>query len=348
MRIVVNDVAATPSSGGGYQVLKDFYNEVLKSDNKNFKWIFLLSGDYFKTSDNVKIINMNEEKTWLNRLKFDLFSGKKIIKDLKADAYISLQNTATLGLEIPQFVYLQQIIPYQKEVSFSFFKKEERRFAIYQKIIGRIFNFLFKFSSATVIVQTKTTKELVERKINSEILTCYPKVKIKDNLKSLNTNSNIFIYPAGDYFYKNHDVIIQASKILKEKGINNFKILFTIKDRKIDDLNIIQIGLIDKDVLFDEMKVSNLLFTSSFESFGLPLEEARLMGINIIAPNLPYAKEILNEYPNAYFFELNNPGDLALTLENILNSGDKKVGDFQEKGESLMNLLVEKLYEQDN
>ena len=55
MRIVVNDIAATPNAGGVYSILEDFYNEVVKNDNKN-KWFFLLSGKYFKETDNVKII----------------------------------------------------------------------------------------------------------------------------------------------------------------------------------------------------------------------------------------------------------------------------------------------------
>lgn len=344
MRIVVNDIAATPLSGGGYQVLKDFYDEVLQYNNKNLEWIFLLSGNYFETNDKVRIIDMSKYKSWVKRMKFDLFNGKKIINELKADAYISLQNTATLGLSIPQVVYLHQIIPYQNEITFSFFKKEERKFAIYQRIIGKIFNLLFKYSKATVVVQTKAMKKLVKQKINNEIFTCYPDVKIDNKFKRKQRSSlSTFIYPASNHFYKNHRVIVEAAKLLLERGILNFEVIFTIKGQQINQANINQIGQLDKEKLIEKMSNSTLLFASSFESFGLPLEEARQLGIRIIAPNLPYAKEILDNYPNAFFFDIEKPYDLSLMMEQVISQKSYNLAKVKNKEENLLNLVLELL-----
>ncbi|NRE76400.1 glycosyltransferase family 1 protein, partial [Enterococcus faecium] len=104
MRIVVNDIAA--SEGGAMSVLKDFYEEV-KEFGADHEWIFLLGDYYLEETPNIKVYVYPEiKKSWLKRLNFDFYFGKNIVNEFKPDIYLSLQNTATLGIKCNQYVYL--------------------------------------------------------------------------------------------------------------------------------------------------------------------------------------------------------------------------------------------------
>lgn len=116
MRIVVNDIAA--SEGGAMSVLRDLHSDIISSGDEN-EWIFLLGEKFIEESDNIKVLTFPKIKTsWIKRLDFDFISGKKIINKLQPDIYLSLQNTATIGVKAPQYVFLHQPLPYQKEKIF--------------------------------------------------------------------------------------------------------------------------------------------------------------------------------------------------------------------------------------
>ncbi|HGF7672956.1 TPA: glycosyltransferase family 1 protein, partial [Enterococcus faecium] len=196
MKIVVNDIAA--SEGGALSVLNEFYAEILASEDKN-EWFFFLGKDYIPETNNIKVKTFPKiKKSWTRRLLFDLFYGRIIINKIKPDIYISLQNTATIGVKAKQYVYLHQSLPYQTEHTFSIFKKQERKYAIYQKIIGRIYNFLFYVSKSTIIVQTKWFKNAVKRKISNNVVIVPPKVNFVSRTyeSAINSNGEItFFYP---------------------------------------------------------------------------------------------------------------------------------------------------------
>lgn len=214
MRIVVNDIAA--STGGALTVLKDFYECVKNNDREN-EWIFLLGDNLLEETDNIKICSLPEVKN--NRFKklcFDLFTGKKYISALNPDKVLSMQNIITFGLKCPQILYIHQSIPFQKVKRFSFFKKDERAFAIYQHLIGVVIKKSAKKANK-VIVQTEWMKEAVckQCRINAAKIS-----KISPDVKNL---SNIVIVPEQIIpvfstrhlvVYKNNSLVFEAAKML--------------------------------------------------------------------------------------------------------------------------------------
>ena len=90
MRIVVNDIAA--SSGGVLTVLRDFYQYVRDNDTEN-EWYFLVSGDYIQSTERIHVIQLPQIKdSYLKRLQFDFFTGKKFIDNLKLFLYHKARN----------------------------------------------------------------------------------------------------------------------------------------------------------------------------------------------------------------------------------------------------------------
>lgn len=327
MKIVVNNIAA--SSGGALSILKSFYNYLVKYEtSKKNEWIFLLSDQYLEETENIKVIILNKvKKNWINRLKFDLYSGKKYITSLNPDVVFSLQNTITFGLKCPQVVYMHQSIPFQKVKKFSFLKSEERQLAVYQYIIGNLIKKSIKKADKTV-VQTKWIRDAVIEATNippQKIINVFPPQEDYTEFKSNNSfQINNFFYPATKNSYKNHKCIYDACSILNEKGIIDYNILLTIED-EINKENISCLGEIPFEQVMEKYNTSTLIFPSFIETVGLPLIEARQMGTLILAADCPFSREALDGYHNSYFFDPFKPKQLADLIEKVVTGQIRKV-----------------------
>lgn len=315
MRIVVNDIAA--SEGGGVSILRQLYQYIVSSDDKN-EWIFLLSQRYIDEKENVHIVICDDvKKSRFNRLKFDFIYGKKFIESFKPDVVFYLQNTLVRGISVPQVMYMDQSIPFQRIKNFSFLKKEEFPYAIYQHLIGKL-NYNACKKANRVIVQTEWLKDAIVKicKIDERhIHKIYPDLQM--DVKYYNTcnlkQNNRFFYPASDAIYKNHVCIKEAIKLL---GDNEIQMFLTL-DEKICPQSI-TLGRIEQKEVYEYMQNSVLVFPSYIESYGLPLEEARKIGTLILAADTPFAREILKDYKNAYFFSPFKPEELADLMKRVL------------------------------
>lgn len=330
MRIVVNDIAA--QKGGALTVLKDFYNYVKENDTEN-EWIFLLGEKLLEETDNIKIITLPKIKnSRIKKIIFDFFTGKKFIKKLKADIIFSLQNTAIMGLKIPQIVYIHQSIPFQKIKKFSFIKKKERSLAVYQHLIGRIIKRSAKVCDK-VIVQTDWMKKAVceQCKLSEEkVLKVLPVVPDLTSYETSKTfNKNCFFYPTAPAIYKNNNLIFEACKLLEEKKLKP-EVVLTLPKKYSKD-NVRCVGRLPYDEVISKYAESTLIFPSYIETFGFPMAEARKVGTVVLASDCPFSREVLENYDNAYFFNPVNAKELANLMEQVmLGQIEKKSIAYQE------------------
>jgi glycosyltransferase involved in cell wall biosynthesis len=352
VKIVVNDIAA--SEGGALSILRDFYDEIISSGDQN-QWVFLLGDHYLDSRENIEIIIFPDiKKSWLKRLKFDFFSGKKLINELKPDLYFSLQNTATLGVHCSQVVYLHQPLPYQKEKKYSFFRRKEVKYAVYQKIIGKIYTFLLKKSQANVIVQSEWMRENVRHTVPNEIKVIVPKIVEDINTvpkfsldRYKNQKEKFFFYPSGYYPYKNQEILFNAVEKLHNDGIVNFSVSLTIDKKIIQNRhfppNIKFLGNIDRQHVFELYSQSVLLFPSYIETFGLPLLEAKILNCPIITAETEFSREILRGYPNAIYFDKDDPNHLKMIMEAVIKNDfslTKSISERNSNEITIFNYLV--------
>ena len=198
-------------------------------------------------------------------------------------------------------------------------------FVIYH-ILHKILINLFMRNSDNLLVQTNVMKKI--------ILEARPKNKIfvedfywknitntfyRNYLRQDNTNKNnfllskikniaqintIFFYPASFNPHKNHKILFSSfenlSKNFSKKFSKNFKLMVTI-DKKImpyslrENKNILFLGNQSFETIFDIYTlVDYLIFPSLNESLGLPLIEAELNNLPIIASDLDYVYEVCN------------------------------------------------------
>lgn len=306
MRILVNDIAA--SSGGAKSILLEFYRFLVESGDTN-EWFFLLGEQLVEETENIHVILLPQiKKNWCRRLWFDCVSGRRLVRRIAPDVIFSMQNTAIFCGDIPQYIYVHQSLPFQNVKQFSFLKKTERVYAVYQYLIGSFIKWSVKYARG-IFVQTQWMKEAAAKYIAPEkILVVPPSIFLEENMEQppVPMQRNHFFYPANGAIYKNHGAIMDAVKLLNEEGITDFRVDLTLDAPVGSAENLTQItylGMLPRETVIEKFRSNILLFPSYIETYGLPLAEARLMHGLILAADTPFAREILDDYENAWFFD---------------------------------------------
>ena len=167
----------------------------------------------------------------------------------------------------------------------------------------------------TFVVQTPTMKRLLEQKTNGKIpvyilpfmreLSGYSrKVSQSEMPETINYD---FVYVASGEPHKNHRRLLEAWCLLAEEGI--FPSLCLTLDavrfaklnqemevlRQRHELLLTNVGeLSHQDILSLYKKAGAAIYPSTFESFGLPLIEARQAGLPVLASELDYVRDVLD------------------------------------------------------
>lgn len=324
MKIMVFDVPA--ESGGALSVLHDFYNEY-KLDQEN-EYIFVVSMPKFQETQNLKVLRYPWiKKSWVHRLYFDHFIAPKLIKKYKVDKVLSLQNVIIPHTNVYQGVFVHNALPFS-EYQFRF--NEDRFLWIYQNIIGKGIKNSIK-NADYVIVQNKWMKKICveELGVKSEKVEVHPPkidIKVKETFQANKESLSTFFYPASGVAFKNHKVIIDACLMLKDEGVTDYTVIFTLKGDennhikylydivKENKLPVKFIGRLTREEVFRLYSKSILLFPSYIETVGLPLLEARIHETPIIVSDCAYAHDILDCYDLAEYFNPFNGGILKKYL----------------------------------
>lgn len=340
----MNNTAA--SYGGALSILTSFISEVAYKSNDDFFFYIFCSVDLTKfNTKNVKIILLDNVKTNFQRLFWDYYGMKKWTKENKVNPnlIISLQNTSVKQFSHKkQIIYLHQPLPYYNQ-KWNPFKKSEQKLWFYKNIYSLFIQNSVK--NNLVIVQTNWMKEKVTKKHDipeGDVYVIAPiSSKSKKNNSVVNkkiTNDLVcgFFYPCSEAQYKNHEILLEAVNILKNRNISDFVLEISISGeskylRKLKkyiyqnnlNRNVKLIGRLEPDDVKDKyMQADCVLFPSYIETFGLPLLEAAELNLPIIASNLDYAKEVLKGYNKVYYADYKQSIEWADKMENVMMSVD--------------------------
>jgi glycosyltransferase involved in cell wall biosynthesis len=319
--IVVNAVAAIHS--GALSVLNNFIENALKSE---FNFL-IYTGIPINVPDNSNVrIIVRSKKTGLNRIYWDCY---KLNRELKLNKYVpdlllSLQNTDfRVTRSIPHVVFFHNpFMLYDK--NWNFFNKHERTFWFY-KVIYRLIVKMSLNNNSIIIVQSQWAKKaLKNRGFIEHTIKVFKDVRITPTNRIFQKNNGQTIklfYPATPLVYKNHKFLFKLFNYIKETDKSlfsriNLSLTITEQDLKILGLtesyqnvksSVSLTGYIDSKKVKQLYEESDfLIFPSLIETLGLPLIEASEYGMNILAVNLEYAKEVLENYKNVAFLECEN------------------------------------------
>lgn len=164
------------------------------------------------------------------------------------------------------------------------------------------------------VVQTQTMKGLLEKMVRGRVpVRILPFMAIPDgcarstSAREAEEKEFDFIYVASGEPHKNHLLLVEAWCLLASEGIfpslgltlsqTQYPILCRAIDKAsrrhgLKVTNVGELSAVDIDLLY--MKSGALIYPSRLESFGLPLLEARHMGLSVLAPELDYVRDVLD------------------------------------------------------
>jgi glycosyltransferase involved in cell wall biosynthesis len=166
-------------------------------------------------------------------------------------------------------------------------------------------------------------------------LTPIEEVKMKYGIEG-----DYFISPNQFWQHKNQNAIIEATSILKNKGIN-LKIVFTGKEhdyrnpdystflkQKVIDYKlqneILFLGFIDRTDQLTLMKHAQAVIQPSlFEGWSTVVEDAKALNQTLIVSNIPVHKEQLED--KAYFFNPEDFNELASKIIEVIVNPKEKI-----------------------
>lgn len=206
------------------------------------------------------------------------------------------------------------------------------------------------------IVQTPTMKRLLEGKTEGKTpVRMMPFVAESGSYsRELHANTSRekrnldFVYVASGEPHKNHKVLIEAWCLLAIDGVFP-RLKLTLDEKhfpelclwieqkvKVFQLNVVNAGVLSHDQikrLYTE--AGALIYPSTFESFGLPLIEARLACLPVIASELDYVRDVLDPEQT---FDPNSPVSIAKAVKRFIGLGESVVP-LQSAERFLKNIL---------
>ena len=326
MKIAVVDLAS--NNGGALAITHSFFEYIAAGNASSCEWYYIIANLSLNETPFVNIIRFPVAgKGLIHRAIVKHIKINRFIHNNQINAVVCMDNMGIANCNIPQFVYLHQSLPFQKIKKFSFFKKEEREFAIRQYLQGSLIKKSIS-SSTCVFVQTEWMKNAVLDQVrNVHVVNIgYPQYEVRGSTDEIKVLTKDFFYPCSPVIYKNIPVIIKAVNRLRKLGYS-FHFYITLTDDELKYLG--KTDTIDKDVFVCLGRISRekvhqlyqkttLVFPSYIESLGLPLVEARDMGRWIIASDCAFSHEILDSYPNKEYFHPFDEKGLLKLMRNVL------------------------------
>ena len=311
--------ASRINTGGGKVLLEYFMDRNKERDNI----VYLLDNRL-----NTSLVESGNYKYLIKNKNSFLPSKIKLILNKKKAKYFSFINIPSILLalfQVEQIVYIHNTY---------IFKNKSMKF-VYIRFLIKLAIFLDK--RITFHVQTKTVKDNFQETFNFKNIKIMPFYD-SDKLKKYQIlhASNIFIY---DFIYlglpsdhKNHELLLDALEIIPKNIV--FNIAMTVpkhEDRLLDKINkhnltshitIINLGLLSYNEAIESLAKSKcLIFPSLLETYGLPLIEAQIVGLDILASKLSYVNDVIE--PTDTFNPLDKVDIKDCITQYILNENNK-------------------------
>ena len=292
--------------GGGFELLKS----LLTSFDENSDVQFVLDERIVNRLDTSSLQNVFWVKpNPVSRFKAELFISRLKHKHDKIFCFHGLPPVFYKGSEIIVFL--------QNRLYISGFSVSGYNFKTALRLtFERLMFYVLRTRVTEFIVQSSSMKaqtELNLKSFQSILVTVLP--FIDQSSKCLTTGTQEkkydFAYIADGSAHKNHHTLFAAWRLLAEKGYYP-TLLVTLGDDNTQLIeaiaqlngeygcNIINVGYVSKDIvqkLYQQTKA--LIYPSLVESFGMPLIEAKQLGLAIVASELDYVRDVVN--PNETF-----------------------------------------------
>lgn len=333
--VIVNSSALR--SSGGLSIYRQFISHLSEYVNGNRYYIFVDSTVEQPIIDGVTYI-ADDDHSFSHRIAWEHGGLNRWLKKqkIKPDVIASLQNTGTVT-RCKQVIYYHQPLPFYSH-KWNPFKAEERLMWLYKYIYPLFVQNTINMNTHVVVQIPFIKRGFISRfNIDSErVHVLFPDVERIDasTVEPLyKEDGNIhLLYPATPLPYKEHATIVHAMALLRKHSphiaakvrihftffANDYPMLWAmVKKMELENLFVME-GCMPYDKLLSLYKSADgLLFPSTIETLGLPLLDATAFGLPIIASDLDYAHEVLDEYQGVVYADCSDYKLWAKAIEHI-------------------------------
>lgn len=335
---------------------EQFQLYILTSDKQGFEELKKVTG-YPKMKFVSEIIRYDKVEGFINKVSFKIFKNKFISKKIQLDWLFPLFDVPNHLKHISDLVFW--IPDLQEKFLPNFFSAEDvkMRHSRYLKMIELNHKIVFSSQSALDDFNTFYPDSKNEKKV-LQFAVIHPAL-MEEDIKNVKERYGI----TGDYFFspnqfwqhKNHISIIEAVKILKDKGVT-IKVIFTgkeydyrnpeyttdLKQKVIDyklENEILFLGFIDRiDQLVLMKNAQAVIQPSLFEGWSTVVEDAKALNQTLIVSNITVHKEQLGD--KGYFFNPNDANDLAHKIDEVISNSMNKLKYDLDYSENIKNFAI--------
>ncbi|RTY92273.1 glycosyltransferase family 1 protein [Flavobacterium sp. GT3R68] len=314
---------------------------ILAADEQVFQELKAVTG-YPQLKFVCSKVHYNKIETFINKVSKKILKRKLIFKKIDLDWLFPLYDVPDNLKHIRNLVFW--IPDLQEKHLPDFFSPEDLQYRhdSYEKMIALNHPIVFSSHAALNDFHTFYPHSKNEKKV-LQFAVVHSDLEVRD-INEVKAKYGIevdyFISPNQFWQHKNQIAIIEATKILKEKGIS-VKIIFTGKEhdhrnpeytnllkQKVSEYQleneIVFLGFIDRTDQLTLMKYAQAVIQPSlFEGWGTVVEDAKSLNQTLIVSDIAVHHEQLEG--KGYFFAPSDYNALALKMVEVINNPTQKL-----------------------
>lgn len=258
------------------------------------------------------------KQSWLNRIKVEYFTFRRLAADLKPDFWLSLHDTSPRLNGVRQAVYCHNPAPFSKPTIRDIYF--EPQLLAYRLLYPSIYRFNITANSH-VVVQQEWLRRLFSRKFRAPgVIVAHPDTKgggrSETESKAVPRRAGgkfIVLYPSLPRAFKNLETVAAAAEFVERQSPGSLELRLTISGnenryarhiakRFANSPAIRLIGVQSQEQMKSEYAACDLVvFPSRLETWGLPITEAKMWHKPLLVADLPYAHETVGDYDKVRF-----------------------------------------------
>lgn len=318
--------------GGPLSIYYDCLDEIINQQilSEYSVTIFVHSLSLFEKYKNYfEIIELPKSRnSYFMRLYYEYIWFYSFSKSRTIDIWVSLHDITPRVKAKKIYTYCHNPAPFMEtdlsKIKYSFVNVA---FSLFYKYLYRI---NIRSATALIVQSDWMRKEFLKRFPIKNVIVArpsVPQVNLLGNSFQEKSNKTIFVYAAFPRFFKNFEVVCEASSYLQN---NDYEIWLTISgkenryasdiyNRFCGDKNIKWLGIRTRKEIYDIYRSSDcMVFPSILETWGLPISEYKLFGKPILLSDLPYARETVGTYSQVSFFDPHDAKKLAEMMKHVI------------------------------
>ena len=334
-RIVLSGVNFTDM--GPLTVFKEALASLAEEYSDRYEIIALVHKKSLFAMRDVTFMEYPEVKaSWVRRLRFEYFECRRISEELEPFWFAMHDMTPNVKATI-RAVYCHNPSPFYP------FRIQDAlldwKFGLFTLLYRFLYGINIRSNDFVVVQQDWLRKQFRSRYGVRTVVVAHPSV---DHLQippgeqadTCAYGRYRFFYPAYPRTFKNMEQILKAARKLEREGFHQFEVWLTMDGsetryadrlvREFSDLTTVRwLGLLPRaEVMRLYGEADCLIFPSKLETWGIPITEFKVTGKPILAADLPYAHETVNEYGKVAFFGIGDASQLAEMMQQAAGCGD--------------------------